>query len=60
MMKIPAPTATEVEAVLADIMSNTSAFACWVKLDDAHLPFGREETRMGNTMWWADVFGSSR
>jgi hypothetical protein len=52
MIKIPAPTPIEIEEVLVDMMSGTNSFARWVKLDDAHLPFGGEETRMGNTMWW--------
>ena len=56
-MIIPAPTPVIIEAALAGIMDGTSAFSRWVKLDDAHLPDGGEETRMGNTMWWADAIG---
>jgi hypothetical protein len=57
MIEIPAPTPTEIEAVLVGMMDGTNIFARWVKLDDADLPDGGEETRMGYTMWWADVIG---
>ena len=45
MIEIPAPTRIEIEAVLVGMMDGTGAFARWVKLDDAHLPFGGEEAR---------------
>ena len=57
MIKISIPTPTEIEAVLVDMMEGTNAFSRWVKLDDAHLPCGGEGTRVGDTMWWADVIG---
>ena len=57
MIEIPIPTPTEIEAVLFGMMDGTNAFSRWVKLDDAHLPCGGEETRVGDTMWWADVIG---
>lgn len=57
MIKIPTPTPNEIEAVLVGMMDGTNAFGRWVKLDDAHLPCGGEETRVGHTMWWADVIG---
>ena len=57
MIEIPIPTPTEIEAVLFGMMDGTNAFSRWVKLDDANLPFGGEETRVGDTMWWADVIG---
>jgi hypothetical protein len=55
MINIPTPTPNEIEVVLVGMMDGTNAFGRWVKLDDAHLPFGGEETRVGDTMWWADV-----
>ena len=57
MIKIPTPTPIEIEAVLVDMMGGTNAFGRWVKLGDFHLPFGGEATRVGDTMWWADVIG---
>jgi hypothetical protein len=57
MIKIPTPTPTDIEAVLVDMMGGTNAFGRWVKLGDFHLPFGGEATRVGDTMWWADVIG---
>jgi hypothetical protein len=54
-MIIPAPTPIVIEAVLAGIMDGRSVLARWVKLDDAHLPDGGEETRLAMTMWWVDA-----
>jgi len=56
MFEIPTPTSGEIETVLVGMMSGTSDFSRWVKLDDAHLQFSEEE-RLGDTMWWADVIG---
>ena len=57
MIEISAPTPVEIEAVLVGMMDGTGAFARWVTLDDAHLPFGGEEARMSPTMWWVEVIG---
>jgi hypothetical protein len=48
MIDIPTPTPSEIEAVLVGMMDGTNAFGRWVKLDDAHLPCGGEETRVGH------------
>ena len=36
-MEIPAPTPIDVEQVLVGMMDGTSAFAHWLKLDEADL-----------------------
>ena len=40
------------------MMDGTGTFARWIKLDDAHLPDGGQETRTARKMWWVDVVGA--